>query len=261
MACGEGGGAEGCAAKDVARPLCAATGACVACEQSGQCAAAAEPICDEAAGTCRGCEGGPECAARDAAAPVCRADGQCVACDDDGDCASEVCDEGAGTCVAAGAIVYVDAGGGADGSGCGSAASPCQTIGGPTGALAKVAAGRATVKVRAGTYAEAVVIDGLTVAVVAPGAEVVPTLIANSPGLLVRNVSDVTVEGLTLRDASGGSNADGIRCDVAGDPAAHGPARPGLVAARRGLWTEPLQPKLCTVAGRQRDRVPLARQR
>ncbi len=205
------------------------------CTESSQCMVATAPICN-AEGDCEACTEGAtgdgDCAAKDVLLPLCKADGSCVAClgagdcsettpvcDDDAcrgcqahsECASEVCDPGTGACVADGDIVYV-AKTGTDSASCGSQASPCLTIGGGQGGLAKVTVARDTVMVREGVYGESVAVTGgQTVVFVGPGATISPASSSNTPGLLVTS-GTVTVDGLTLANATGGTDADGIRC-------------------------------------------------
>lgn len=225
-----------CTAKDPGKPICAADGSCVAgCFESGDCPVSA-PICSDER-QCEPCDdagtGDDDCEERDSALPRCTGDGTCVEClgDDDCDgatpvcepesdacracaqhseCASEVCDRDSGACVEPDNIVYVDDAAGADGPSCGTQGSPCATIAGAQGGLAKVTGTRTTVLVRPGTYIEAVVVNGgQTVALVGTGT-VSPPL--DSAGLAVSNGSDVSVEGLTVANASGNSDADGVRC-------------------------------------------------
>jgi hypothetical protein len=209
-----------------------------ACEESSECLDENMPICSTA-GECEPCDdtgtGDADCLARDAALPRCQDDGRCVECLDGGDCggaepvcdpgtdacrgceahgecASEVCDLGMGACVAAADIIYV-ATDGANGAGCGTAASPCLTLGGAPGALAKVTVSRKTIRLADGLYGESVAVTaGQTVTLVGPGATVSPSAGSNTACLVVDGGSDVTVDALTLANATGGTDADGVRC-------------------------------------------------
>ena len=187
--CAEGEtGDDDCAAKNPLFPRCKATGACVECLGPGDCTAASEPVCDAASDACRECQAHAECA-------------------------SEVCDLGSGACVDAATIVYVDQASGADGGSCGSQGSPCATLGGAQGGLAKVDSTKTLVRVRDGVYGESVAVtDGKSVTLVGAGATVSPPSSSNTPGLLVTGGSEVTLDGLSLANATGGSNADGVRC-------------------------------------------------
>jgi hypothetical protein len=109
-------------------------------------------------------------------------------------------------------IVYV-ATGGTNGVACGSQASPCKTISGAQGGLAKVTVSRKTVHVGPGLYNESVTVTGgVTAILVGPGATISPGAGSNAAGLVVDNGSDVTVDGLALANATGGTDADGVRC-------------------------------------------------
>ena len=68
-----------CATLDAARPVCGPAGACVECNASADCMAAAKPICQ--ASKCVACTGDAQCAAKLGASPgVCLAhlDGRCA---------------------------------------------------------------------------------------------------------------------------------------------------------------------------------------
>ncbi len=210
------------------------------CQNSSECTTADHPICDSISHSCEPCDdqgsGDTDCAALEADTPLCRDDGVCVECRNAGDCpaespvcgtdghchlcaqhsecASEVCDTESGACVDEWNIVYVD-GGGTDSSTCGGPSNPCATIGGSDGGLAKVTGARDTIKVRSGTYRESVAIDGgQTVTLVGPATLSAPSL-DNSPAVLVTSGSAVTLDGLSLSNGSGGSDADGVRCTSA----------------------------------------------
>ncbi len=189
VACQSGAtGDADCADKDSATPRCASSGACVACLGSGDCTSPSAPVCDLDTNTCRGCEAHDECS-------------------------SQVCETATGECVASGNIVYVSTLG-ADGPSCGTSGGPCRTIGGAQGGLAKVTVTRKTVRVAAGLYSEAVqMTTGQTAVFVGAGATVSPSASLNTPAFLINNGSHATFDGLTLANGTGGSNADGIRCE------------------------------------------------
>jgi hypothetical protein len=170
------------------------------------------PICTDDA--CAPCAGNAECVARDSSEPVCAPTGACVECYDHGDCASGVCDRDAHTCVDAAAIVYVNDATGSDSGGCGTNAEPCQSI--DTG-LDRVEAGRQTLLIAAGNYTGAdLSIDGPpAVALIGPGASLEPQN-NETPALLVQSGAVVAIDGLTLHQAVGALDADGVRCSGAG---------------------------------------------
>jgi hypothetical protein len=176
-----------CAARDALTPRCAGTGACVACLDSGDCATPSEPVCDGATNTCRACQAHAECG-------------------------SEVCNDTTGACVVAGNIIYV-ATTGADGAGCGGSASPCLTIGGAQGGLAKVTATRRWVKVAPGSYSEAVLVNPRNFTMIAQGADLTRGTVG--PVLDIRGTSEVTIEGLRIHDGPG-ATGDGVRCTIDG---------------------------------------------
>jgi hypothetical protein len=207
-ACTAAGGAQECAARDAATPLCV-EGRCVQCQGHTDCEQAHLPICDEQQ-LCVACTPGSvgdgACAARDVAAPYCAADGSCVQCQSNGDCDSGLCDGVAGRCIDAQQIIYVDVAAGVDGNECGQLTSPCATISGSAGGLAKLEAGRDIVLLRPGLYAEAVAISGQSVRLVGPGAELRSSA---KPALLISNSSHVIIEQLAVRAI----DDDGVRCE------------------------------------------------
>ncbi len=234
-ASGEAGDGE-CAEKNAGTPFCAA-GACVTCRESNDCDASA-PICaDNECGACEvGAEGDAACAARDASAPTC-VDGRCAECQVDGDCvgaagpicdletlqcrgcethgecASGVCDRDGGSCIDEANLIYVAADGGVNSPACGRKEQPCGSIGGAQGGLAKVVGRRHTLQLAAGNYVEAVSIaSGELVRFVGAGV-ITPPLRADEPALSVSAGSTVIIDGPKLADATGGNNADGIRCE------------------------------------------------
>jgi hypothetical protein len=216
---------QDCAARG-ATPHCGDGGACVACRQSADCTSLAAPKCS-AASTCGPCTGESDCAGH-AATPHCDQQGACVECRTSADCGGDtpvcdaahtcqpctqdadcpdLCDEDSGACVAPASILFVSPGTSGD---C-SKGSPCGAIG---TAVGKVAPGaKRWIKVAPANYSEALNFNGVTVEVVGPGATVVPILVAsNTPAALVRAGSNVTLRGLKLAGASGGTSADGVLC-------------------------------------------------
>jgi hypothetical protein len=167
-------------------PRCDDDGSCVECLGAGDCGGT-EPVCDPGTNTCRGCEA-------------------------HGECSSEICEIATGACVVAGNIVYV-ATSGADGAGCGTSGSPCGTIGGAQGGLAKVTVARKWVKVRPGSYSEAVLVSPKTFIMIAAGADLSRSTVG--PVLDIRGTSVVTIEGLRIHDGPG-ATGDGVRCTIDG---------------------------------------------
>ena len=236
--CTESADGDGdCTDKNPAKPICAADGACVAgCQESSECPAD-DPICSDD-NQCQDCDdatavGDSDCLARDSTLPRCTAAGTCVECLGDGDCGgntpvcslepglcracerhsecpSEVCNWDAGSCAAATAIIYV-ALTGTDSASCGAQLSPCRTIAGAQGGLAKVDIDHPMLRVREGLYNESIEVDGTAVRIVGTEVTVSPPGSTNDPAVLVTD-SQVELEGLTLANASGGNDADGVRC-------------------------------------------------
>ena len=176
----------------------------------GRCTTAADcpaelPACNPATFACERCDDDQVCAGT--GAPRCdRTSGTCVECLGSSDCASEVCDEGTRACLAPAGIIYVAADGVATGT-C-TQAQPCNTI---QLGVSQVSAGRSIIKVRAGTYAEQVVLNGVAVTITGDGAVVEPTGV---PGFVVQDGAQVTLEGIRVTGAQGGSNPPGIRCQI-----------------------------------------------
>lgn len=77
MKCRKCGAASECMTLNA--PVCAPTGACVACLASTDCSDAA-PICTVATNTCAKCTGDDQCKDRAPAIPACAASGKCVEC-------------------------------------------------------------------------------------------------------------------------------------------------------------------------------------
>ena len=225
-----------CAARDSSTPICASDGRCVACDGDLDCPDTT-PLCD-GNNTCMSCTedamGDSDCAARDADKPHCLSGG-CVGCktdvdcpmtepicDDTGhfcrpcaghpECTTEICDPDDGQCLPDGTIIYVDRDSGTDGSNCGGQNSPCASISGTSGGLAKVGGTKHTIRVRdsAGAYQGQVDVDGIVVSIYAQNAKINPVT-SDAPALLVRNGADATIAGLQISRAAG-SLGDGVYC-------------------------------------------------
>jgi len=213
-ACAEGpeGDAE-CQFLDAGTDVCVA-GECRECADANDCSAAT-PECS-ALGTCELCDaaagGDDACELRDPEVPLCGSGGQCVQCRENADCQSTLCDAVAGTCIATDAVVFA-APGGTDADDCGAfGGTPCATLGGPNGALAKLDAeeDRVYVRLAEGAYDENVSLEGLTVIVLGDGADIRAAADA-APVLTIEN-SDVELRGVTIRNARDSSAAHGILC-------------------------------------------------
>jgi hypothetical protein len=180
-------------------PVCV-EGLCRECALSADCTASAEaPICDADELTCRGCASQSECGAL-----ACDLDGGfCRGCTENDECDSLACDRETGACLAKTEIIYANAGSGADGPSCGTRSAPCQSLGGPEGALVKLEDERRIVKILGSTtFAESVELDGLDVRVIGPGTidppvPGVPTMTVT--GSSVVDLDDVTVTGAEER--------------------------------------------------------------
>ena len=98
--------ATACGTRDMTKPVCATSGACVACDTNMDCKDPTAPFCG-AQKTCIPCDqaGQGACMGLNSAKPFCGASGACVACKQDGDCSSSssapFC-SAAGTCVGCG---------------------------------------------------------------------------------------------------------------------------------------------------------------
>jgi hypothetical protein len=119
----------------ICRPCNAVEDADDACAQSD----ADAPICLD--GRCVECTDNDDCAAHGDEAPHCdRATYRCGPCAADDECSSGICDEEAGICLGAEALIHVAEAG--DDQGPCTAAAPCRTL---AGGLARLAEGRTTV--------------------------------------------------------------------------------------------------------------------
>lgn len=166
-------------------PLCVETlgdagthpdGTAPACTLSSECPVA-QPVCDLAVGTCRGC----------------------IA---DAECESNVCHELAGTCVDEATALYVAPGGGGNSS-C-TRSLPCASL---DAALSLVTATRHTIRVADGTYTGNFRIKSMGAAVVVlSGTDRAPAGATLSPSigqLETEGNSSAVLEGLTIANTQG----------------------------------------------------------
>jgi hypothetical protein len=70
--------ASACAARDPAKPVCLASGACGECASSADCTATSKPICDTSASACVACTSDGQCQIKGGGSGVCLADGHCA---------------------------------------------------------------------------------------------------------------------------------------------------------------------------------------
>ena len=139
-----------------------------------------------------------------AGSPVCGVGNVCRACSDGDECDSGVCE--AGACIATADVVYVEQGL-ADNPNC-SMAMPC---GSPSHGMTLIAGTRRHLHIEGSSTAYDV--DPLTistdVSIHADGA-----ILSRNSGNQVIDISAATVsiDGMTVREATGGGNADGIKC-------------------------------------------------
>jgi hypothetical protein len=97
MKCRKCGAASEC--MTLSAPVCAPTGACVACVASTDCSEAT-PICTVATNTCAKCADDGQCKDRAPAIPACAASGKCVECTAHTHCGTTkpICDIATNTC-------------------------------------------------------------------------------------------------------------------------------------------------------------------
>lgn len=198
-----------CQAFDSNLSFCADSGACVECLEDATCAAAT-PICTGNA--CQRCASSTECQRLGTGADICAPSGECVACLNHSDCSasSEVCDRATNSCADEQDVVFVDDAVGDDVGGCGGKTLPCKTI---SFALALSAA--PFVRVRSGDYTGNLNLSGVTVTLVGPSASFV-AVASGQPAIDVSAGATVTVEGMTIRGATGSGTPVGIRCADSG---------------------------------------------
>lgn len=225
----DGGGFDPDAAPDAA-PMCLMSSECPASEpvcSSGSCAAcvlgaqgdseclardAAEPVCG-ASGRCQECNRNDDC--QDPLAPICDTDvGTCGACSANSECDSGACDLGAGSCVLAANIIYVDAALGSDGPSCGAqtGSAACRHLGEDEGALVKVEASRKIIVMAPGNYIEQVLISNQEVQIIGNGARQFPTNFAIGSGMSIINGASVSISDLRIQGGNGISEGSGVSC-------------------------------------------------
>jgi hypothetical protein len=189
------------------RPVCDIddTGTCIGCANENDCTRFEEQrLCHPQTRACVQCVSNGDCMT--AAAPICADDGMCRGCSADTQCPSGVCDEEVGSCVLDADIIYVNRTSGG-GTAC-TMASPCATI---TAGVAAITSTRRYMRVSAEDYMESVVLDGVTLTIIAPGTGLQAGGL-NEPALRVLNAATVRIEGMRLHDGGGGTSADGLRC-------------------------------------------------
>ena len=181
----ENNGDAECAAASDDLPFCGQDAICVGCLSDANCASnVAEAICDEVDFECRGCIENAEC--------------------ESGLCGDE------GTCAAEANIVYVNDATGLDSGNCGTASTPCKTVG---AGIDQVAGLRNTVLIAAGTYAERIAIADTNLALVGQGDVVVRTSLALSEQLVtVSGASAVVIENIEFGMLAAATGADMISC-------------------------------------------------
>ena len=154
---GNGGGSDAGAMIDAA----------IGCEGSAAACPTADPVCDPASKTCRGC----------------RADNECAA----------ACEESTGQCVAASGAIFVSASTGTD-TGTGTQGDPVLTI---DEGIALVADGRSFVAIAPGTYTENVTYNVVTSGVVSgPGVGATATVAGTV--VVSNSTPTVVLESLTI---------------------------------------------------------------
>ncbi len=202
---------------DGVTPICNGAGECESC--NGNDAACDElamgtPYCateGDSAGACVVCLDNAQCTA--AETPICGDDNACRSCQEHDECGSTVCDRVTGACVAESAVAYVVSGGAGD---C-TKEAPCGTIAAGLEFVRANNEARYIVRLDDGTYTEPVSLGDITVRIIGDGATV--QLDGATPDTAVFALAvnaNVTLEGLTIRGASNGANADGIRCEGGG---------------------------------------------
>jgi hypothetical protein len=223
-----------CAGKNRDTPVCNMQKQCVAgCMTAEDCPDRTEPICNGMTGLCEGCGGDDTlCDALGAGTPYCDDDGSCAGCLNDGQCTatpmtpvcdmmssscrgclehdecdSKVCNRGS-DCVADTAVIYVTMDG--TGTDC-TQEAPCGSI---ADALAQVVKDtREVIRLDGGTYTGQIAVSNTKVRIIGDGAII--ELDDTTPDIPVIDIgisADVTLEGLTITGANGGTNAHGISC-------------------------------------------------
>jgi len=192
-------GSMGCSAS---APVCGTDNACGACGIEDDCMAYTDtPHCGTS-GACVECRDGADCPMDK---PVCDG-GSCRLCQADTECDSGACDVHSGRCLAEDETLYVAK----DATGDCSKASPCGMI---ATALGMVTAQKKYIHVAMATYPESLTVSKKTVTILGGGATVSPSTIGVA-GIVVADDSDLTIMDLTVSNAVGSANADGIRCSL-----------------------------------------------
>jgi hypothetical protein len=177
-----------CTSNDVcpaSAPFCV-SGACVAaCSGDATCTDPGLPIC-AASGACVACVEDEDCPA---GSPVCTAENTCVGCSGDAECPDGVCVEATGACVAEADVAYV-AENGADAGDC-PRATPCGSIG---YALDQLGTRKVVHVLGASLFANATVTVKLGTGLVIDGED---TMLGTGPGVVlsVQEAAQATVEG------------------------------------------------------------------
>lgn len=191
-------------------PVCTpTTHLCNACQEDIDCDGRVPGRCLVATGACVGCLDATDCAS--STAPVCDDSGHvCRACRADAECASNLCEEDIGSCVPAAEIIYVATSGVNTGT-C-TQAAPCQTF---ALGLAQVTPTRKIIRAAPGTYVGQIVLNNVTVRIVAPGAIARPA--SNEMSVVqVSRGADVTIEGLAITGTGGTNDPVGVDCQPGG---------------------------------------------
>lgn len=209
-------------------PACVG-GICVECADDAHCTSAAAPVCDLSlnrcgdcgsnadcerfggvcggSGMCVQCDAGATPVESDACAddmPICDTNGTCRACTDHRECGSGACELGAGVCVDAAEIAYVDASAPAGNTAC-TQGAPCPTI--ALGLMADSGARRYVV-IAPGTYLENVVLADRDVALIGYGATLRPS--APAPIVSVTGTTaQVEIWGALITSADFGVDCNG----------------------------------------------------
>jgi Right handed beta helix region len=199
LTCVQCEGTMGCSAS---APVCGADNGCGVCTAEADCMPYdTTPHCG-ADGACVRCRDNADCPAGQ---PVCDG-GSCRLCQADTDCDSGACDLHSGACLAEAETLYVAKGQSGD---C-TKASPCGAI---ATAIGMVTSQKKYIHVAAATYAESITVSNKTVTILGGGATVSPSTIG-AAGFVVADDSDLTIMDLTVSNAVGSANADGVRCSL-----------------------------------------------
>jgi hypothetical protein len=186
----------------ITQPVCnVVSNVCEGCTDSSQCASyQGATVCDTTSGGCVGCVGPSDCPTDK---PVCDMN-TCRACVADADCASGACGDN-GSCLDAGALIYVDQAGTDTGS-C-TRSAPCKTLG---FAVTQANAMRSHIVMAPGNYVEEVNIGSIettALSLTIHGGDATMSTPSNSDGNTI-NVNDVST---TIHDLNfvGNNSAGG----------------------------------------------------